>query len=294
MAKIHPSAVVSPDAELGVDVVIGPFCLVEAGAKIGPGCVLHSHVVVKTGAILGADNVLHEGVVIGGLGQHAHPPGPPGTVRIGDRNIIREHATLHRSIYADKETTVGNDNFLMGGVHIAHDCVVQDRIVFANYATLGGHVLVEERAFVSGLVAVHQFCRIGKLAMVGGLARITRDVPPYVTIDGDTGKVVGLNTVGLRRAGAGPAELAQLKSAYRLIYRSGLLWSEVVERLERDCTSGMAAHFPAFFRGGKRGVIPERRAAPASATVKLTDEATLETSMDMVEEQQRQLRRRAG
>lgn len=293
MAKIHPLAVVSPDAEIGLDVVIGPFCVVESGAKIGPGCVLASHVVVKAGTSLGADCVVGEGSVIGGLAQHAHPPGPPGKVEIGERNIFREHCTVHRSLYADRSTQVGNDNFFMGGTHIAHDCVLQDRIICANYATLGGHVLVEERAFVSGLVAVHQFCRIGKLAMVGGLARITRDVPPYVTIDGDTGKVVGLNVVGLRRAGAGVAELAQLKTAYRVIFRSGMLWSDVLKQLEIQFPEGMASHFVNFLRGGKRGVIPERRSAPPSATVKLTDEA-IESTLDVVEEQQRQLRRRAG
>jgi UDP-N-acetylglucosamine acyltransferase len=160
----------------------------------------------------------------------------------------------------------------MVGVHIAHDCRVGNDTIFANNAMLGGHVTVEDRAYISGNVAVHQFCRIGRLAMLGGLARVIKDVPPYVTIDGQSGCVVGLNSIGLRRNGFTTAEILELKTAYRLIYRSGLKWREIVEQLQTQFNTGPAAAFGEFMNHVTRGIVAERRLPPGAA-IKLSEEA---------------------
>lgn len=271
--SIHPLAVVHPTARLGRDVEVGPFSIVEAGVTIGPRCVLKSHVVVKQGTVLGPDNQVFEGAILGGLPQHLRMPPEVGSLVIGEKNTIREHVTLHRALHADGTTVVGDDNLLMVGAHVAHDCRVGSHAIFANNATLGGHVQVDDRAYVSGNVAVHQFCRIGSLAMVGGLARVIKDVPPYVTIDGQSGYVVGLNSVGLRRAGFTDEEMTQLKIAYRLIYRSALKWEEILTKLESQFATGPAAAFREFFAASTRGIVAERRLPPA-ATIKMTPPAT--------------------
>src|SRR4029077_17563167 len=157
-----------------------------------------------------------------------------------------EHATLHRAMKEGTATIVGDGNFLMAGVHIAHDCHIGNNVIFANNALLAGHVTVDDRAFISGAVGIHQFCRIGRLAMVGAHAKVVQDVPPFVTIDGITGCVVGLNLVGLRRSGYSSDDIIQLKTAYRLIYRRGLKWSEVIEQLKAGFPAGPAAVYVEF------------------------------------------------
>lgn len=273
--KIHPLAVVSPDAKLGPDVTIGPFCVVEPGVTIGRGCQLASRVVVQRGTELGENNVLFDGVVLGAPPQHVQPPAEQGNVRIGSNNTFREFVTVHRAMHKGQTTTIGDQNFLMVGAHVAHDCQVGNQIIIANNTLLGGHVIVEDRACMSAAVAVHQWCRIGRLAMVGGQAHIVKDVPPYVTVDGVSHRIVGLNLIGLRRAGLTSDQIAQLKEAYRLIYRSGLKWSEVLAQLEQRYPSGPATYFREFLGSGRRGFIGERR-RPAAVTLKLRRPAELD------------------
>ncbi|HWB11840.1 MAG TPA: acyl-ACP--UDP-N-acetylglucosamine O-acyltransferase [Pirellulales bacterium] len=269
--QIHPLAVVDPGAEIGRDVVIGPFCVIERGTVIGEGCVLESHVVVKQGTTLAPNNHVCEGAILGGLPQHLRMPPRVGKLVIGSENTIREHCTVHRALHEHDATVVGSNNLLMAGSHVAHDCRVGNNTIFANNSMLAGHVVVEDRAYISGSVAVHQFCRVGGYAMVGGLARVVKDVPPYVTIDGNSGFVVGLNTVGLRRNGFSNEEIGQLKGAYRLIYRSGLRWQQILDRLKSDYPTGPASHFATFFAGTTRGIVAERRIPPAT-TLKIPDE----------------------
>jgi UDP-N-acetylglucosamine acyltransferase len=274
---IHPLAVVHPTALLGRDVEVGPFAIVEQGAVIGDRCTIDAYTIVKQGTTLGSDNHVFERATLGGLPQHTRMPAEIGTVTIGSGNTLREGVTIHRALHEGTTTRLGNNNFLMVGTHIAHDCVVGNNTIFANNAMLGGHVTVEDRAYVSGNVAVHQFCRIGTLAMVGGLARVIKDVPPYVTVDGSSSYVVGLNTVGLRRAGLTSGDIEQLKAAYRLIYRSGLKWNEILDQLQSDFTEGPAAHFGVFLPNSKRGMMPERRLPPGMGLkigVEAADEPT--------------------
>ncbi len=266
--RIHALAAVSPKAALGADVEIGPFCVVEADAVIGAGCVLESRVTIKSGLVLGENCRVGDGAVLGGMPQHVHMPENPGKVVIGSHNTIRENVTIHRALAADAQTTVGDHCLLMVNTHVAHDCQIGNHVIATNNAMLAGHVVVGDRAYLSGGVGVHQFCRIGALAMVGGQAHIVKDVPPFVTIDGQSSYVVGLNQVGLRRAGCDQQTLVQLKEAYRLIYRSGLMWRDILRRLQEEFASGLAAEFYPFLAATTRGILPERR-MPPGATIKL-------------------------
>ena len=266
--SIHPLANVSPEARLGVGVSIGAFASVEADVELGDHCVVASGVVLKSGVKAGVNNEFCEHSVIGGAPQHAGRPQHIGRVVIGDNNVFREYVTIHRALKPETATTVGNSNYVMASGHFGHDCTVGNHAIFANGAMLGGHVSVSDRAFVSGAVAVHQFCRVGRLAMVGGHARVVQDVPPFMLLDGQSGCIVGLNVVGLRRSGHTSEDIASLKSAYRLIYRRGLPWKDVLEALRTEFTGGPVTQLLEFLSAGTRGFVQERRAPPA-ATLRL-------------------------
>jgi UDP-N-acetylglucosamine acyltransferase len=269
---IHPLAIVSPEAHVGKHVTIGPFAVIESDVVIGEGCRIAAHAVIKDGTTLGQHNEVGEAAILGGHPQHLKKPDQLGRLVIGAHNIIREHATLHRAMKPEEATIVGDRNLLMAGAHVAHDCRVGNRVVLVNNVLLAGHVTVEDAAFLSGAVGVHQFCRIGTLAMIGGLARVVQDVPPYVLIDGTSGCVVGLNLVGLRRNGFTTEQVAELKQAYRLIYRRGTKWTEILEALKGEFTAGPATAFHQFLSSGKRGFVQERR-LPPGATIKLRPQA---------------------
>ena len=270
--RIHPLAIVSPAAKVGRDVEIGPFCVVDSGATIGNGCKLESRVVVKSGTTLGPNNHVFEGAVLGGLPQHINIPERPGKVVIGSGNTIRENVTVHRALEEDEATIVGDNSLLMVNVHIAHDCRVGNQTIFANNVMLAGHVTIGDRAYLSGAVAVHQFCRIGSLAMVGGQSHVVKDVLPYVTLDGLSSYVVGLNQIGLRRAGYSAEQMRQLKAAYRVIYRSSLTWNGILAQLQENFSQGPAARFYQFLSTTTRGIMSERR-LPPGATIKLRRES---------------------
>jgi UDP-N-acetylglucosamine acyltransferase len=261
---IHPLAEVSPSAKLGNNVTIGPFAVVEDEVEIGDRCQLFARCTLKAGTKLGSDNIVGEGAVLGGMPQHLHQPDNPGGLVIGDRNVIRENATLHRAFVPDTATTIGNDCLIMVGAHIAHDCIVGNNVVLTNNAMLGGHVTVGDRAYLGGGAAVHQHCNVGRVVMIGGLARLDQDVPPFVLVDGETNRAVGLNRVGLRRAGVTPAERSEIKDAYQLIYRGGLRFDELIEALDEQFQTGPAAEFAPFLRAATRGYIRERRDPPKS------------------------------
>lgn len=260
--KIHPTAFVSPDAEIGANVEIGPYTIVESGAIIADDCRLQAHVIIKSGTVLGNSTSVDECTVLGGLPQHKNVPAEPGTLVIGARNVIREHVTVHRAMHAGQETSVGDDCLLMVGSHVAHDCRIGDQVILTNGVMLGGHVQVGDRACLGGNAAVHQFCRIGRLAMVGGCTKVVQDVPPFVLTDGPGSMIVGLNRIGLRRAGFDRDDVAQLKAAYQLIYRQGLRFNEMVAALEEKFPIGVAAEFATFFQSGERGFAQERRSPP--------------------------------
>ena len=264
--NISPHAIVSPGAKIGQDVKIGPFCVIDEDVVIGDGCVLESHVMIKNGSILGNANHLYEGAVIGGLPQCVGLGDEVGQVIIGNGNIIREHVTIHRAIKEQDATEIGDDCMLMVNVHIAHDCRVLNNVIIVNNAMLAGHVTVGNRAFISGAVGVHQFCRIGAFAMVGGQAHIVRDVPPYVTVDGLTSQVVGLNKIGLRRAGFSVEEIKTINKAYHLLYGSGLPWREIIKKMEEEHKSGPGLEMARFIATSPRGILQERHGSPHRLT----------------------------
>jgi UDP-N-acetylglucosamine acyltransferase len=249
---VHPAAVVSPDARLGRDVVVGPFAVVEDGVTIGDGCEVRAHAVVKRGTTLGAGNRVHEGVVLGGEPQDLSFSGAETGLAIGDRNVLREGVTVHRSTRPGQATRIGSDCFLMAYVHVAHDNRIGDRVIVANNVALAGHVEIADRAFLGGVVGVHQFCRIGRLAMVGGHSKVVQDCLPFVITDGHPARARGLNVVGLRRAGVEAAQLRALKEGYRLLLRAGLPLGDALEKMAA-VADPLVDEMAAFVRGSRRG-----------------------------------------
>jgi UDP-N-acetylglucosamine acyltransferase len=220
-AVIHPSAVIDKTAKIGSDVVIGPFTLVDAGAEIGDGTILDAHVVVGKDVKLGKNNRLFANCVIGRPPQILNFGKPVGGLTIGDNNIIREFVTIHPSMYSDHSTTVGNNNLLMIGVHLGHDCVLGDQIVMSNYTQISGHCHIQTGVWLSGMVAVHQFCTIGKWCYAAGYTGIAHDIPPFMIVSGHyPSEVRGVNKRGVKRAGLSDQQLEAIEKAYRFIWRA--------------------------------------------------------------------------
>jgi UDP-N-acetylglucosamine acyltransferase len=250
--SLHASAIVDIDACLGAGVVVGPYAVVEGGTVVGEGTEIRAHVVVKRYTTLGAGNVVHEGAVLGGEPQDlAFEPGPSGLV-IGDRNRIREGVTIHRGSKPGSATVVGSGCFIMAYAHVAHDDRIGDGVILANNVALAGHVEIEARAFLSGGVVVHQFCRIGRLSMIGGNSKIVQDCLPFLITDGVPGVARGLNVVGLRRAGVTASQLRPLKEAYRILLRAALPLETALERLTAF-EEPLVDELVAFVRRSKRG-----------------------------------------
>ncbi len=256
---IHPLAIVSPQAQIAADVEIGPFCIIEDDVRIAAGSKLESHVTVKNAVTIGEKNHLHHGVTIGDVPQHTAAKAPFGRIVIGQRNTFRENVTIHRAMKESEVTRVGDDNYLMVNVHLAHDVCIGNSNVLVNNVMLAGHVQVGNNVNVGGGAGIHQFCRIGSFAMVGAKALVLQDVPPFVTVDGLTSRIVGLNQIGLKRNGKSVEEIRALKAVYRLLYRSGLPWREILQKLQADHPTGPGAEMTQFLLGTKRGIVSERR-----------------------------------
>lgn len=275
---ISTHSAVSPDTQIGNNVEIGPFCLIEPGVVIGNGCKLDSHVVIKSGTTIGDNNQFYAGTSIGGPPQHISALPPFGQVRIGDNNVFREQTTVHCSLKESGTTRIGNDNYLMVGAHVAHDCVIGNGNILVNNVMLGGHVIVGNRAMIGGGAAVHQNSRVGSLAMVGGQAHVVQDVPPFVTVDGLTSKIVGLNLIGLRRSGRNSEDLKTLKGAYFALYRSGMTWKEILQYFQENYSTGPVAELTQFLLTTKRGIVRERAASRSQLRVVEENESGIEQS----------------
>jgi UDP-N-acetylglucosamine acyltransferase len=256
----HPTAIVDAAALLGEAVEVGPYAVIEAETRIGDRCELHAHATVRRFSELGPDNVIHEGAVIGGEPQDVSFTGQASRLRIGARNRIRECVTIHRSARPDGVTEVGSDGFFMACSHIAHDCRVGDRVILANNVALAGHVDLADQCFLSGGVVVHQFCRVGRLAMVGGVSKVVQDCLPFVITDGNPARARGLNVVGLRRAGVKATEVRALREAYRLLLRAGLPLERALERMGA-IEDPLVDEMIAFVRASKRGFAHAARDA---------------------------------
>ena len=252
---IHPSAIVEPGAQLGTDVQIGPFAYVAATARLGDGCILAPHAVVLDHTTLGARCKIHACAVIGDFPQDLSFQNEPSFVVVGDDCTFRESVTIHRGTKPGTPTRVGNRVFMMANSHVAHNCEVGDHVIFANCAAIGGYVTVGERCFLGGNTGVHQFCHVGRLAMVGSGALVSKDLPPFcIAASSMNSFVAGLNVVGLRRAGLDAAQRALIKQAFNLVYRSGLNTAQAREKLLAETGNPFAAEFAAFLATAKRGI----------------------------------------
>lgn len=232
--RIHPSAIVAPDAQIGEDVEIGAFAIVGEDCVIGDGCVIAPRASLERNVRLGRNVRVGTGTVLGGDPQDLKFAGEHTTVEIGDDTTIREYSTINRGTAQSFKTTIGRKSFVMSYVHLAHDCHIGDGVILANGVQLAGHVTVEDKAIISGLTAVHQFARIGRYAFVGGMTRVSQDVPPYLKAVGNPMKLYGLNSVGLRRNNFDEAVLRELKRAYRLLFRSELNISQAIEKARSE------------------------------------------------------------
>jgi len=260
---IDPSAIVASTARVDPDAVIGPctrigeFCIVEREVAIGAGCMLEPYVYVKRWTTLGENNEISAGTVLGTDPLDKGFTGERSYLRIGDRNKIREHYTVSRGTAPESVTEIGDDNYIMTSGHIAHNCRLGNRIVVASCALLAGYVEVEDQAFISGGVVVHQFSKIGRLAMIGGNTRVNSDVPPFFLYSGFNVEAKGLNLVGLRRAGFKASQVAALKKAYQLLYRSGLKLEDALARMETEIPTPETRHLAEFIRRSERGICRE-------------------------------------
>jgi UDP-N-acetylglucosamine acyltransferase len=256
---IHPTAQISPTAQLGADVRVGPGVQIDAGCVIGAGCELRSHAVITGGAILGPGNQIGYGAVIGAEPQDLSFKGEPSRVILGERNVIREYVTIHRGAKQDTETRLGNENYLMVGCHVAHNCLIGNKVVIVNNVLLAGYVEVEDQAFLGGAAVIHQFVRIGRLAIIRGQTRIGKDLPPYFMAT-DTNEVSGLNRIGMRRAGLKEEARRQLQLAYKFLYQSGLNVTQALDKIESELRGEEIRYLLTFIRHSKRGICLARGA----------------------------------
>jgi UDP-N-acetylglucosamine acyltransferase len=264
---IHPTAIIHPGAELHPTVRVGPYTVVGPHVKVGADTLIHAHVVLDGWTEIGARNQIFPGAVIGLEPQDLKYDGSLTLVQIGDDNLIREYVTINRATRSGEATIIGNGNLLMTGVHVGHNCVIEDHVIISNSVALAGHVRIESRARLSGVLGVHQFVYIGRWAMVGGMSRIDRDVPPYMLVEGNPSRVRSLHQIGLKRAGLVDADggktFQTLKKAFRLLYHSGLTLNQAIEQLELLPDNEHLQHLRQFLKlsqsEGRRGLIPGKR-----------------------------------
>lgn len=255
---IHPNAIVSPAAQLGENVTVGPFSVVGPAVTLGDRCVVDSHVVITGPTTIGSDCEFYPFAAIGGKTQDLKYLGEPTGLSIGDRNVFRENTTVHRSTTDGVPTTIGNDNLFLCYSHVAHDCQLGNHIILSNNGTLAGHVQVDDYAIVSGLSAVHQFCRVGAYSMIGGLARIVQDVSPFMIAEGNPAAIRGLNQVGLKRHGFGDDDIRAIKSVYKKLFlkKDGNLALQLDQLRETELVRNVkVAELLAFISSSDRGIV---------------------------------------
>ncbi|MEM9007137.1 MAG: acyl-ACP--UDP-N-acetylglucosamine O-acyltransferase [Cyanobacteria bacterium P01_F01_bin.86] len=270
---IHPTAVIHPGATLHPSVRVGPYAVVGEKVTIGPETEIGAHVVIDGHTEIGARNQIFPGAVIGVEPQDLKYDGSISLVKIGNDNRIREYVTINRATHAGEVTQVGDNNLLMAYVHVAHNCVLGNQIIIANAVSLAGHVEIESNAVIGGVLGIHQFVRIGRFAMLGGMSRIDRDVPPYMVVEGNPCRVRGLNAVGLKRSGIAEAGSGrvyrELKEAYRLLYRSDMPLAEAISKLDTWADNEHVKHLQGFLQ--ESSTQPRRRGPMVGRQLKKSD-----------------------
>jgi UDP-N-acetylglucosamine acyltransferase len=253
---VHPTAIVDASAILGPGVTVGPYSIIEADVRIGADTRIDAFVRIARGTIMGVQNRIWHGAVLGTEPQDITYANEPTTLELGDRNMIREYATLHRGTASSGKTVVGSDCFIMAYAHVAHDCRVGDHVVLVNSVHLAGHVHIDDWVVIGGVVPVHQFVHIGCHAMIGGGFRVSQDVCPYALTAGYPLRTVGLNIVGLRRRGYSREQVKPLKEAFRILFKSELNTSQAADRVEAEVErTPEIAHLLAFVRNSERGIV---------------------------------------
>ena len=258
--NINSHAIVSPKAQLGENITVGPFTIIEDDVIIGSGTSIASNVLLANGTRIGKECRIHHGAVLGTIPQDLKFHGESTTLEIGDHNVIREYATLNRGTRECLKTIVGSHCYFMAYSHVAHDCTVGNYVILANSVNMGGHVLIEDHAVIGGIVAIHQFSLVGAHAMVGGGFRITKDVPPYVLAGSEPLTFKGLNVVGLRRQNFTNEKIELLDKAYHLIYHSNMNVSQAIAKIKAEFQmTDEVKHLVEFIEKSKRGIIGKRR-----------------------------------
>jgi UDP-N-acetylglucosamine acyltransferase len=256
---IHPTAIIHPKAKVPSSVTVGPYAIIDEGVELGPDCALGPYVYLTGNTTIGARNRFFAGCVIGEAPQDLKYKNEPTRLIIGDTNVFREHCTVHRSALMGEVTSVGSQNLIMAGSHIAHDCHLGNGVILANGAIMGGHVCINDRAIISGSCLIHQFVRIGTLALMQGGSAVSKDLPPYTVARGNNG-ICGLNTVGLRRAGFSSADRLELKRLYRALFRSQANLREAVNAASNRFSSAPSKVMLEFLANAKRGVCVDTSA----------------------------------
>ena len=259
LAYIHETAVVAPTARIAKNVEIGPYAVISDHVQVGEGTKIGPHVVIKEWTQIGRDCHIFQGASIGEVPQDLKFKGEKSYTFIGDRTTIRECATVHRATGEGEETRIGDDCLLMAYTHIAHNCVLGNRIIMSNAAMLAGHAIVEDGVVIGGMAGVHQFVKIGRNAMIGGTSKLVQDVVPFTMVDGHPARAVGLNSVGISRAGIPINVRRRIKQAYKILYRSGLNLTQAIAVIEQEVdTCEEIDHLLRFLRNAERGICRER------------------------------------
>lgn len=252
---IHPTAVISKKAQLDSDVEVGPYSVIGDHVKIAKNVRIGAHCVIENDATIGSGCKIFTGAVIGSIPQDLKYAGEKSFVLIGKNNTIREFVTINLSTTEGNKTVIGDNNLIMAYSHVAHDCLVGNGCIIANGGTLAGHVILEDKVVIGGLVAVHQFVRLGKMSIIGGCSKVVTDIPPFSTCDGHPAKFYGLNIVGLKRAGVSHEAMHQLRCAFKIFFQSGLNKKNAVEKIKETVgTSPEVEHLINFLTSSKRGI----------------------------------------
>ncbi len=259
MLEIHPTAIIGKNVELGVANQIGPYVIIEDNVKIGSHNVMRAGAYLCSGTEIGSHNEIHMQAIIGHTPQDLAYKGEPTFTKIGNSNQIREFATIHRGTKPGTATVIGDNNYIMAYCHIAHNCVVGNQVIMVNQASLTGYCEIEDGVLLSGMTGLHQFTRVGRLAILSALSAVNKDIPPFMMCGGRPAVILGINAVGLRRAGISAAAREEIKQAYKLLYRSGLNVSQALEVIKKELKSEEVKYLIRFIENSKRGICAGAR-----------------------------------
>ncbi len=262
MSRIHPTVLISPEADIAEGVQIGPYTVIEGAVRIGPGCVIGPHVHLIGPLTLGRGNQIGTGCVLGARPQHLQYNDEPTCTLVGDFNIFREHVTIHRGSHLGLQTVIGNHNFLMAHAHIGHDAQIGNHCILANGALVAGHCVLEDRVFISGNAATHQWVRVGRLALLSGCSGTTKDIPPFI-MQQSIDRVVGVNVIGMRRAGIANEQIDAVRRAFHILYRKGFTVRSALDKMLAELGEyATVREMVQFIRASKRGICGGHRSDP--------------------------------